>query len=334
MNYAGERVLVTGAAGFIGSHVCEALLARGARVIALDCFDDFYPRAQKERNLREVEAGGAAPMLSVVEADLCDERAMAALFEERRPTGVVHLAARAGVRPSIERPALYAHVNVFGTSVLLEAARRSGCDRFVMASSSSVYGNNEKVPFAETDDVNQPISPYAATKRSCELIAHTFHHLYAMPVACLRFFTVFGPRQRPDLAISKFMRLIDSGEEIPMFGDGSTSRDYTFIDDIVLGVLASYEQIGRHGFRIWNLGGSHPVALSEMIEAIASVVGKPARVKSLPMQPGDVERTFADLSRSRAELGFAPKTSFEEGLREQWRWHSTTAPRSGSPARD
>jgi len=319
-----ERILLTGAAGFIGSHTAERLLGAGCAVVGVDNLDSFYARDIKLRNLGEIARHAGAARFTLVEADLCDARAMARVFDEHKPTGVIHLAARAGVRPSIEDPALYAHVNVFGTSVLLEAARRTpSCSRFVMASSSSVYGNNPKVPFAETDDVNNPISPYAATKRSCELIGHTFAHLYNVPVACLRFFTVFGPRQRPDLAIGKFMRLIARGEPVPMFGDGSTSRDYTFIKDIVTGVVASYDRIVDHGYRIWNLGGSDPVTLTEMIDTIGRVVGKPPILQRMPIQPGDVERTFADLTRSTNELGFRPTTPFEEGVGHQWKWYQS-----------
>jgi UDP-glucuronate 4-epimerase len=316
-----ERILLTGAAGFIGSHTVERLLGAGCTVIGVDNFDRFYDPAIKRRNLAEVARHPGASRLTVIEADLCDADAMAKVFEEHRPTGVIHLAARAGVRPSIEQPALYALVNVEGTTVMLEAARRTKeCTRFVMASSSSVYGNNPKVPFAESDDVNAPISPYAATKRSCELIAHTYTHLYKLPIACLRFFTVFGPRQRPDLAIGKFIRLVSRGEPIPFFGDGSTSRDYTFIEDIVTGVLAAYDRIPHHGYRIWNLGGSDPVTLREMVDTIGRVVGKTPNIQSLPLQPGDVERTFADLTRSTAELGFRPTTAFQDGVRRQWDW--------------
>ncbi len=322
MPEANDLILVTGAAGFIGSHTVEALLGAGARVVGVDDFDSFYDRSIKERNIAEVRRHAGADRFELVEADLADAPAMDRLFDEHAFTGVIHLAARAGVRPSIEQAALYCRVNVEGTTVLLEAARKSAsCTRFVQASSSSVYGNNEKIPFAETDDVNEPISPYAATKRSCELIAHTYHHLYGMPIASLRFFTVFGPRQRPDLAISKFIRLIDTGEAIPMFGNGSTSRDYTFIDDIVEGVVASYDRIPDHGVRIWNLGGNEPVKLTDMIDTIARVVGKPARLEERPPQPGDVERTYADLARVRSELGYEPGTSFEDGVRRQWDWY-------------
>lgn len=314
-----RTVLLTGAAGFIGSHTCEALLARGDRVVGMDNLDDFYDPAMKRRTVDAVQSAGG-DRFSFAEGDIRDGERVAALLSEHGVTDIIHLAARAGVRPSIQKPALYADVNVNGTMTLLEAARLHDVERFVMASSSSVYGNNEKVPFAETDDVNEPISPYAATKRSCELIAHTHHHLYGMPIACLRFFTVFGPRQRPDLAIMKFMRLIHAGESIPVFGDGSTSRDFTYIDDIVGGVLAALDRIPAHGYRIWNLGGNHPVSLSEMIESVASAVGTPAKIDRQPMQPGDVNRTYADLTRSGAELGYAPRVAFDEGVRRQWAW--------------
>lgn len=317
-------VLVTGAAGFIGSHVASALLARGERVIGLDNFDPFYPAELKRRNLAAVErsaaGAGSAGAWAFEEADICDAAALARVFGRERPAGVVHLAARAGVRPSIADPVGYARVNVLGTAVVLEAARAAGCGRIVIASSSSVYGNNPKVPFAEGDDVSGPISPYASTKRACELLAHTHRHLTGMPAACLRFFTVFGPRQRPDLAIGRFLRAIGRGEPIQMFGDGSTSRDYTYIDDIVRGVLSAYDRVADHGYRIWNLGGSSPVTLREMIAAAARVVGREPVVERRPAQPGDVERTFADLSRSRAELGFEPRTTLEEGMRRQWAW--------------
>lgn len=318
----GDTVLLTGAAGFIGSHCAEALLERGAKVVGVDSFDSFYSGDIKRRNIAEVErAPGAEERFALVEADICDVAAMDRAMQEHGVTSVLHLAARAGVRPSIEDPALYAKVNVEGTAVLQESARRAGTvDRFVMASSSSVYGNNEKVPFSEEDDVEEPISPYAATKRACELIGFTHWKLYGMPVACLRFFTVYGPRQRPDLAIAKFIRLVESGEAIPMFGNGDTSRDYTFIDDIVAGVMSSMERIPEHGYRIWNLGGSDPVRLDEMIATVARVVGRKAELRHESRQMGDVERTFADLTRSRAELDYEPRTKFEDGVRRQWEW--------------
>lgn len=311
-----RTILVTGAAGFIGSHVVDALIARGDQVVALDNFDNVYPRALKERNLRDVSG-----QFQFREVDITDAPRIARVFDEFRPWGVVHLAARGGVRPSIEMPALYCRLNIEGTTIMLEAARTSpGCASFVLASSSSVYGNSPTAPFRETDDVSLPVSPYAATKRACELIGATYNHLYQLPVACLRYFTVFGPRQRPSLAISLFMEKIAREEPIQVFGDGSTSRDYTFISDTVVGTLAALDRIPALGYRVWNLGNSHPVTLASMIETISSVVGKPPILERRPAQPGDVERTFADLARSGDELGFAPRVRFEDGVRRQWEW--------------
>jgi UDP-glucuronate 4-epimerase len=326
----GKSILVTGAAGFIGSHVCEALLARGRAVVGLDNFDPYYDPAIKRRNLGEVRAASpAGGTLEFVQADICDAPAIRALLERTRPEGIIHLAAKAGVRPSIADPAGYSRANVFGTSVMLEEARRAGVGRFVMASSSSVYGNSPKAPFSETDDVSEPISPYAATKRACELIGHAHWHLTRMPTACLRFFTVFGPRQRPDLAISLFLNRISRGETIEVFGDGSTSRDYTYISDIVAGVLSAYDRIDRFGYRVWNLGHSEPVTLGDMIATIARTVGREPKIVRKPAQPGDVERTYADLTRSAAELDFRPRTPFAEGVRGHWEWmRSLSAPAS------
>jgi UDP-glucuronate 4-epimerase len=312
-----KTALVTGAAGFIGSSVAGALLRGGWRVVGVDNLDPFYSAEVKRANLASCARAGN---FELMEADICDVGRMAAAVGEARPELVIHLAAKAGVRPSIEDPIGYARTNVLGTAVVLESCRQASVEHIVCASSSSVYGNNEKVPFAETDDVSRPISPYASTKASCELIAHTHHALHGQPVAMLRFFTVYGPRQRPDLAISRFMRLIAAGEPVPMFGDGSTSRDYTFIDDIVGGILAAAAAIGRHGFRVWNLGSDAPVRLDEMIEQVGRVVGRAPVVERRPAQAGDVERTWADLTRSRAELGYAPSMSFADGLRAQWDW--------------
>jgi UDP-glucuronate 4-epimerase len=300
-------VLVTGAAGFIGSHVCEALLARGDRVIGLDCFDDFYAPEIKRRNL---ELATRCEGFELVEADIRDSAAVERVFRATID-GVVHLAARAGVRPSIERPLLYEQVNVGGSGVLLEAAR-GRVNRFVFASSSSVYGNNQKVPFAETDNVDYPISPYAATKKAGELIAHTYAHLHGMNITCLRFFTVYGPRQRPDLAIHKFARLIEAGRPIPVYGDGSTSRDYTYVGDIVDGVIRALDRCS--GYRIYNLGESQPVTLADLIVALERTLGRKAIIDRQPMQPGDVNRTFADIDRARQELGYDPRTTLDEGL--------------------
>ena len=308
-----ESILVTGAAGFIGSHLSERLLGEGRRVVGFDNFCDFYDPAIKRARAERL---GGHPDCIVVEGDIRDEAAVDALFAAHRPETVVHIAAMAGVRPSIQDPRLYSEVNIDGTVTMLRAAERAGCSRFVFASSSSVYGNNPKAPFSEDDPVDHPISPYAATKRAGELLCHAHWHLTGMPVACLRFFTVYGPGQRPDLAISKFLRLVASDRAIPMFGNGRTSRDYTFVDDIVGGVVAALDRVDR--FRIYNLGGNAPVTLDELIQTIGRVTGRTVRLEHLPIQAGDVERTFADLSRSRAELGYEPKTMLEEGIGKQW----------------
>jgi UDP-glucuronate 4-epimerase len=314
-----QTILVTGSAGFIGSHVCAALLGRGASVVGVDNLDPYYDIERKRQNHAHLrERFGEA--FTAQEMDITDADALSHLLRQSGATGVIHLAAKAGVRPSIEDPTGYAHTNVVGTQSVLSAAQACGCARVVCASSSSVYGNNIKVPFAEDDSVEHPISPYAATKRSCELIAHTHHHLTGMPTAMLRFFTVFGPRQRPDLAISLFLGRVARGEVINRFGDGTSSRDYTYIDDIVDGVIRAYERIDAHGFRIWNLGGDHPTTLNELIETVGRVVGREPRINEMGMQPGDVERTWADLARSTDELGYRPTTSIEEGVTRQWAW--------------
>ncbi|HNQ24010.1 MAG TPA: GDP-mannose 4,6-dehydratase [Phycisphaerae bacterium] len=309
-----SRIVVTGGAGFIGSHLCEALRRRGERVVALDLLDDFYDPAVKRRN---VAALARDCEFELVEGDIRDERLVDRVLGAGTDA-VVHLAARAGVRPSIEQPLLYQDVNVRGTLVLLEAARRHNIRKFVFASSSSVYGNNRKVPFAETDSVDDPISPYAATKKAGELICHTYWHLYEIGISCLRFFTVYGPRQRPDLAIHKFARLIEAGKPIPVFGDGGMMRDFTYIDDIIDGVLRALDRCG--GYHIYNLGNSSPVRLSGLIAALEEALGKKAVVQRLPLQPGDVERTYADLTISRAELGFEPKTDLRRGLARFVEW--------------
>lgn len=307
---------MTGAAGFIGSHVVQALLARGTRVVGVDNFDSYYAKQLKQRNLREA---------GVLESDICtiditDAAVLASVFDRARPDGVIHLAAKAGVRPSIADPAGYMHTNVVGTTLVLQNAARVGCSRVVMASSSSVYGNAKQSPFHEELDVSNPISPYAASKRACELIAFTHHHLTKLPIASLRFFTVFGPRQRPDLAIGMFLKRISQGEAIQMFGDGSTARDYTFIDDIVHGVLASYDAIPKYGVRTWNLGNNKPITLREMIGTIERAVGRKAKIEEKPMQLGDVERTCADITRSQRELAYQPCTPFAVGVAKHWEW--------------
>ena len=311
-------VLVTGAAGFIGSHCAERLAAAGDRVVGVDNFNDFYDRKWKELNLAEVRGD-----FDLERLDVTDGGAIGPLVQRVRPDAILHLAAMAGVRPSIERPAYYARVNVEGTTHLLDAARRAGTRRVVFASSSSVYGNLAHVPFKEADDVGEPVSPYAATKRAGELICHTFSHLYGLPISALRFFTVYGPRQRPDLAIHKFTRLIDRGQPVPFFGDGTTSRDYTYVDDTVDGILAAARPPGdgHPGFRTFNLGGSKPVSLADLVGQIGHAVGKPVTLDRQPAQPGDVPRTFADHSRATAELGYRPRVDLPEGLRRFVAWY-------------
>lgn len=308
-----SHILVTGAAGFIGSSLCETLLGAGHRVTGVDSFDTFYSPAVKRKNISECCPDGN---FRIIEADIRNQTAMNEAMAG--VDAVVHLAARAGVRPSIEQPLLYNDVNVNGTCVLLETARKHGVGRFIFASSSSVYGNNRKVPFSESDNVDFPISPYAATKKAGELLCHTYHHLFGMDITCLRFFTVYGPRQRPDLAIHKFARLIEAGEPIPMFGDGSMRRDYTYIDDIVAGTVAALERCG--GYHIYNLGNAHPISLSELVAALEAALGRKARIKQLPAQPGDVERTYADVTRAGQDLGYAPAMNFSQGLGRFIEW--------------
>lgn len=315
------RVLVTGACGFIGSHVVEALLARGDEVIGIDNFNEFYDPKIKEdhRALLEQHA-----RFSLVRGSILDPAALQSAW--RAPDAVIHLAAWAGVRPSIDRPALYVRENVDGTTAVLEAVRaqasRGVAPRLVFASSSSVYGGNTKVPFHEDDPVDHPVSPYAATKKAGELLCWTYHHLFGIPATCLRFFTVYGPRQRPEMAIHKFAELLWNGRPVPRYGDGSTARDYTFIDDIVQGVLASVDRCGQHGggFRIYNLGNSRTVQLAELIERLAAALAVEAKVEALPEQPGDVPLTFADVSRARAELDYRPDFPLELGLARFVEW--------------
>lgn len=315
-----QRVIVTGAAGFIGSHTAAALLSRGCTVLGLDNLDPFYDPALKHRNLHAIARHPGADRFGFEPCDITTAPALHAAFQRFRPTSVIHLAARAGVRPSIADPAAYALTNVLGTQLVLSAAHAAGCTRLICASSSSVYGNNLKTPFAETDPVDAPISPYAATKKACELIGHTHHHLTGASVAMLRFFTVFGPGQRPDLAIRLFLTRVTRAEPITVFGDGTTSRDYTFIDDIVAGILAAHDRIDAHGFRVWNLGGDRPIPLTDLVRTVAEVVGREPIIDRRPMQPGDVERTWADLTRSRAELGYNPRTAVREGIARQFAW--------------
>ena len=309
-----QRALVTGAAGFIGSHIVEALLARGYAVTGIDNFDPFYAPAIKRRNLQPAQEHEA---FTFVEQDIRDAPALRALVATSRPDVVVHLAARAGVRPSIADPVLYSDVNVTGTAALLEAAKQAGITRVVNASSSSVYGNAAEVPFRESERTLVPVSPYAATKRSGELLCETFASLEKnLRVISLRFFTVYGPRQRPDLAIHKFTRLISAGEPIPFFGDGTFSRDYTYVSDTVQGVIGAVERTGvmNSGHEIYNLGESATTTLSELVRLIERAVGRPAILQRLPEQPGDVRQTFADVTRARDFLGYSPGIPIEQGI--------------------
>lgn len=310
-----KTILVTGAAGFIGSHVGEALVSRGDRVIGLDNFDDYYDPTIKRRNISALLLNDRFTM---IEGDIRDPGAVAEAFDAP-VTGVIHLAARAGVRPSIERPLDYATTNVDGTVNLLEAAREHAVERFVFGSSSSVYGAANEVPFSEDQRVDRPISPYAATKVAAEAHCYTWHHLYALPIVVLRFFTVYGPRQRPDLAINKFVRLLEAGEPIPQFGDGSSSRDYTYVADIARGILAALDS--DHDFEIINLGSSSPIRLDEMIAAVGEAVGVTPEVNVLENQPGDVPRTYADVSRAKRLLAWEPQWTLAEGLAEFVTWY-------------
>ena len=302
--------LVTGGAGFIGSHVCERLLGAGHAVWAFDDLTDFYEPQLKRGNLRDIQS--LAKPFEFVHGDLVDRAALEDLFRSVKFDQVVHLAARAGVRPSLAEPALYQRVNVEGTVNILEAARLNGVKKITLASSSSVYGVNAKVPFAESDPIFSAISPYAASKLACEALGHVYHHIYGLDVVMLRFFTVYGPRQRPDLAIHKFASLISSGQPIPVFGDGSTARDYTYVTDIVDGVMACTRK--EFGYEIFNLGESQVVKLSELIALLEAALGRSAVINRQPAQPGDVPITFADVSKARAQLGYDPRVRIAQGI--------------------
>ena len=307
------KVLVTGGAGFIGSHVAEKLLAAGDEVVVLDNFNDFYDPAIKRAN------AAALAGARTVTGDIRDVDLVSNLFDESRFDAVIHLAAMAGVRPSLADPLHYADVNVRGTLILLEELRRRPSTRFVFASSSSVYGSNEKVPFREDDDIHHPVSPYAATKRAGELLAYTHHHLYGIPTSCLRFFTVYGPRQRPEMAIHAFVDAVHAGRPIPFFGDGSSRRDYTYVDDVVDGVLRALDRC--EGYEIYNLGESQTTSLSELVSMIGEVTGTTPVLDRRPNQPGDVPITYADVSKARARLGYDPKTPVREGLERFVDWY-------------
>jgi UDP-glucuronate 4-epimerase len=312
--------LVTGGAGFIGSHVCERLLDLGHAVWSLDDLNDFYDPAIKRRTLNEIQKHGKS--FTAIEGDLLNAPLVHDLFASVRFDQVIHLAARAGVRPSLADPALYQRVNVEGTVNLLEAAREHKVKKITIASSSSVYGVNAKVPFSEDDPIFSPISPYAASKLACEALGHVYHHVYGMDVVMLRFFTVYGPRQRPDLAIHKFSRLIEFGKPIPVFGDGSTARDYTYVSDIVSGVIAVTNK--EFGYQIFNLGESQTVRLSHLIEQLEKALGKKAILDRQAAQPGDVPITFANIGKARSLLGYTPSVRIEQGIPLFVSWFRST----------
>lgn len=307
--------LVTGGAGFIGSHLCERLLTLGHTVVALDNFNDYYNPNLKWRNIELLRQRAG---FTLAETDILDRPRLQELFGGHQFDAILHLAARAGVRPSILQPLLYEQVNIQGTMNLLELAREHKIDRFIFGSTSSVYGENPKVPFSEDDPVDHPISPYAATKKACELICFTYHHLYHLKIACLRFFTVYGPRQRPDMAIHKFTQLIAAGQKVPMFGDGTTRRDYTYISDIIDGVCLALEHCTS--YHLYNLGESQTIELRRLIDLIAANLNKEARIERLPIQPGDVPITYADITRAQRELGYQPRVNVEEGVRQFVEW--------------
>ncbi len=311
-----SSVLVTGGAGFIGSHLVDRLLAQGERVTVLENFNDFYDPAIKRLNIAShLEHAN----YSLVEGDLRDADMVNQTFQADSFDEVIHLAAMAGVRPSLENPTLYYDVNLIGSMNLMEAMRVHEVRQFLFVSSSSVYGNNKKVPFAESDPVDHPISPYAATKKAGELMAHTYHHLYGVKTASLRFFTVYGPRQRPEMAIHKFIDKISRGEEIEVFAEGKSCRDYTYVDDIIEGVMAC--RAADYDYEVFNLGRSDTVVLSDLVRKIESGLGRKARICMKPTQPGDVSQTYADINKAKRLLGFDPKVSIDDGLRRSMDWY-------------
>lgn len=322
------KILVTGGAGFIGSHVCERLLSDGYRVVSIDDFNDFYDPAVKKRNLAEIRRHPRARNFKSFKGDIRNWKQIDKLFRSEKPDLVVHLAAMAGVRPSFKNPALYTAVNVCGTQVLLQACVQNHVRGFVFGSSSSVYGNNKKVPFSESDNADRPISPYAVTKRTAEMLCGAYARRFGLAVCVLRFFTAYGPRQRPDLAIHKFTRLIFEGRPIPFYGDGRTKRDYTYIDDIVDGVARAVVWTARARKRprveTFNLGESRAVSLGQLVGCLEKAIGKKTRLHKMPMQAGDVRRTFADVSKAKKVLGYLPSTDFEEGIRYFVDWYRKT----------
>lgn len=310
------KVLITGGAGFIGSSLADELLGLGHEVVVVDNFNDYYDIDRKELNIKEAMN---SPNFKLYRADITDKEVMEGMFDKEKFDKVVHLAARAGVRSSLEDPFSYADTNYVGTLVLLELAKKYNVKNFVFGASSSVYGNADRIPFSEDDRADKPISPYAATKRACELLCYTYHHLYKLNITCLRFFTVYGPRGRPDMAIYKFIDKIHKGEEITVFGDGTSKRDYTFINDILKGIILALNK--EIPFGIYNLGNSKTVELKRLIEVIEEAMQKKAVKKYLPMQPGDVNLTYCDLTNASRDLGFKPQVKIEEGIRRTVEWY-------------
>lgn len=313
-------ILVTGAAGFIGSHLCQRILSMGIKCVGIDNFDSFYSRDIKTKNIASCIDN---PQFDLFEVDICNKEILEDIFSSNKVSMVIHLAALAGVRPSLKDSKRYFDVNVGGTINLLESARKYGVRKFILASSSSVYGNNTKVPFSEDDFVDNPISPYAASKKAMELFAHTFYSLYDLQIACLRFFTVYGPRQRPDLAIAKFCKKISNNESIQQYGDGSTYRDYTFIDDIISGIENTISWVNndeKAKFEVFNLGENTTVKLSYLLELIQKTLNKKAKIDIQPEQDGDVKRTYADISKAQQFLGYQPTTKIEKGLQLYVEW--------------
>jgi UDP-glucuronate 4-epimerase len=304
------RILITGGAGFIAYHLASALLKSTAEVYLLDNFNDFYDPEIKRQNVRDLQAQGHAPIYVV---DILDREKLRQVFAEIQPDAIVHLAAWAGVRPSLEKPEIYTSVNITGTVNLLELAKEFSTRCFIFGSSSSVYGGSKRVPFSEEDPVDRPVSPYAATKRAGELLCHTYSHNFSMHITCLRFFTVYGPRQRPEMAIHKFAQLMFDDKEIPIFGKGDSRRDYTYVEDIVAGVLAAIEVNPR--FEIFNLGESQTITLMGLVENLETTLGKKARIRFLPVQAGDMDITYADIAHARQVLGYNPQKPVKEGIR-------------------
>jgi len=327
MTNHGKRIALTGGAGFIGSHLAAALLRRGAQLTIIDNLDNFYTPVWKKANLEDVYQVGK---FKFVEVDICDVESVRMALATAQPDVLIHLAARAGVRPSIEQPRLYERVNVAGTVNLLEICCQLGVPQFIFGSSSSVYGASSRTPFSEDQVELRPVSPYAATKLAGEMLCYTYSHLYRLQVVCLRFFTVYGPRQRPDLAIHKFLSLLEAGKPIPFFGDGSSGRDYTYVDDIVAGILAALDYRPPASalvpFDVFNLGNSHPVKLVELVAALEQVAGQHVILDKQPIQPGDVPLTWANIDKARCLLGYEPTTRLEEGLKTFVTWYRTADP--------